>query len=720
MRLSDGAGSGSGEGWGAAHRRSGGPLWLRARVRPQLAVSGNVATEASLATPFPTEAPARATWFARKLRLLPIRWRILAIGVLNSALALILLFLIWDGATVLSGAWNELRQVRQSERLLVSLDSEAGRLQSLIHRYFNQPDPSVLAEIIRRRESLISNLRVQASLDTLVAGTAQKLIGLTERFVGGFDELRNTRAAISRTYETNVLRPAKDMAGLYAILDGATQRSEALMLPPLARSREAYNAMLLAANAYYLSNAEEAVEEAKRQIEAITAAAPMILGFADNDIQRTAASDLRERAAALRRGLDLLTEQFDRQAKLLSEAIDDMAEAMSTSIDELTGAMRGRERAAQARFDQAVEAVSGKVAIVALGFVALVVFMGIMVSRSISEPLAHLRQNMNAIIAGDYDRRVRGLRASDEIGDMARAIEVFRENAIARRQAEEAVRASKERAEAALSDLRDTQTSLIEAEKLAALGSLVAGVAHEVNNPVGISLTVASSLARRCEEFGAEIAAGPMRRSRLNEFVDGNRDAAEQLVVNLHRAGELIQSFKQVAVDRSYADRREFDLKESTEQIIASLKPSLKRLQLRLVLDIPPGIRMNSYPGAFGQVLTNLFLNAVNHAFSEEAPGTISIVARTSGEDQVHMIVRDDGIGMSDEVQRQAFDPFFTTRRGEGGTGLGLHIVYNLVTRKLGGRIVLSSRPGEGTTFRINLPKFAPAETREPAAAQEI
>src|SRR3712207_3282229 len=217
-------------------------------------MSLSLATQASLAPPSVPAARPHRTWFERRLRVLPIRWRILAIAVLNSALALILLFLIWDGAKVLSGAWNELRQVRQSERLLVSLDSEAGRLQSLIHRYFNQPDPGVLAEIIRRRESLISNLRVQGALDSLVADTAQKLIGLTERFVSGFDELRNTRAAISRTYETSVLRPAKDMAGLYAILDGATQRAESLILPPLARSREAYNAMLLAANAYYLSN----------------------------------------------------------------------------------------------------------------------------------------------------------------------------------------------------------------------------------------------------------------------------------------------------------------------------------------------------------------------------------------------------------------------------------------------------------------------------------
>jgi signal transduction histidine kinase len=663
--------------------------------------------------------PARShrTWFERRLRLLPIRWRILAIAVLNSALALILLLLIWDGAKVLSGAWSDLRQVRQSERLLVTLDSEAGRLQSLIHRYFNQPEASVLAEIIRRRESLISNLRVQASLDTLVAGTAQKLIGLTDRFVSGFDELRHTRSAISRTYETEVLRPAKDMAGLYAILDGATQRSDSLILPPLARSREAYNAMLLAANAYYLSNAQDAEEDAKRHLEAIDATAPIMLGFADNDIQRSAMSDLRERAAAMRRGLDRLAEQFGHQARLLREAIDDVAAAMSTSIDELTATMRQRERSAQERFDKAVEDVSGKVAVVAFAFVLLVVFMGIMISRSINEPLGDLRQAMNAIVAGDYDRHVSGLRAPDEIGDMARAIEVFRENAIARRHAEEAVRASKEEAETALSDLRDTQTSLIEAEKLAALGGLVAGVAHEVNNPVGISLTVASSLVRRCQEFAAEIEAGAVRRSRLTEFVEGNREAANQLVANLHRAGELIQSFKQVAVDRSHAERRPFDLKESMEQIIASLKPGIKRAQLNLVLDVPPGIVMNSFPGPFGQVLTNLFLNAVNHAFPGDAAGTVSIVARTSGTDQVHMIFRDDGIGMPEDVQRQAFDPFFTTRRGEGGTGLGLHIVYNLITRKLGGRIVLSSRPGEGTTFRISLPRVAPAEAGEPAAA---
>ena len=324
--------------------------------------------------------------------------------------------------------------------------------------------------------------------------------------------------------------------------------------------------------------------------------------------------------------------------------------------------------------------------------------------------------SMDAIVSGQYYRPVRDTNASDEIGEMARAVEVFRDNAIARRKAEDDLRASKERAENALEELRETQKNLIDAEKLAALGGLVAGVAHEVNNPVGISLTVASSLARRCETFKGELNEGPLRRSRLDEFIEGNRDAAQQLVTNLQRAGELIQSFKQVAVDRSHADRRQFDLNQATQQIIASLRPVLKKSKVALAIDIPHGIFMDSYPGSYGQVLTNLFLNAVVHAFPGGSPGRIRIQAQTSGENDAVIVVADDGIGMTEETSRRAFDPFFTTRRNQGGTGLGLHIIYNLVTQTLGGRITLESKLGEGTTFRITIPRSAP---RAPSVAAD-
>jgi PAS domain S-box-containing protein len=278
-----------------------------------------------------------------------------------------------------------------------------------------------------------------------------------------------------------------------------------------------------------------------------------------------------------------------------------------------------------------------------------------------------------------------------------------------RKRSEQAMRAAKDQAEATLRDLRETQNSLIEAEKLAALGRLVAGVAHEVNNPVGISLTVASSLQRKIARFAEEVERGDLRRSSLNEFVASNADAAQQLVANLNRAAELVQSFKQVAADRNYSDQREFDLADLTEQVVMSLKPGLRKQKVSLSVDCAPGLMMNSYPGPYGQVLTNLFLNAVAHGFADGS-GNVTITARPAGEHHVRIVFADDGRGMTPEVRRRAFDPFFTTRRDQGGTGLGLHIVYSIVTTRLGGRIALYSEPGQGTRLEITLPRQAPLE----------
>jgi PAS domain S-box-containing protein len=279
-----------------------------------------------------------------------------------------------------------------------------------------------------------------------------------------------------------------------------------------------------------------------------------------------------------------------------------------------------------------------------------------------------------------------------------------------RKRGELEMRKAKDAAEAALRNLRETQNSLIEAEKLAALGRLVAGVAHEVNNPVGISLTVASSLERKIAMFAEEVARGGLRRSSLNDFVESNRDAASQLVANLNRAAELIQSFKQVAADRNYSDKRVFDLADLTEQVVMSLKPGLRKQNLALSVDCEPNLIMNSFPGPYGQVLTNLFFNSVAHAFPGGGGGAVKIKVKESGDDHVEIMFTDNGCGMSPDVRKRAFDPFFTTRRDQGGTGLGLHIVYSIVTNRLGGRIHLSSAPGEGTRIQIVLPRVAPLE----------
>lgn len=303
-------------------------------------------------------------------------------------------------------------------------------------------------------------------------------------------------------------------------------------------------------------------------------------------------------------------------------------------------------------------------------------------------------------------------------------INVAAEEVTERKRAEAALQASerelrtaRDAAEAALRNLRETQNFLIEAEKLAALGRLVAGVAHEINSPVGTCLTVASSLEQKTAGFTAEVAQGSLKRSRLNAFLEVSREASSQMVANLNRAAGLIQSFKQVATDRSYSDQRVFDLGDLTEQIAVSLRPGIGKRSLTLNVDCQSMLTMNSYPGPYGQVLTNLFLNAVTHAFADGDGGTIDIKVQASGKDSVKILFSDDGCGMSFGVRRQAFDPFFTTRRDQGGTGLGLHIVHSIVTNCLGGRLTLDSEPGEGTRIKLILPRVAPAL---PARADEV
>ena len=296
----------------------------------------------------------------------------------------------------------------------------------------------------------------------------------------------------------------------------------------------------------------------------------------------------------------------------------------------------------------------------------------------------------------------------DELDTLVSSINRFRSE---RAEAEDALQrdiAKRKLVEAALHD-SETQRYLIEAEELPALGGLVAGVAHEISSPIGTSLTVASTLAHRSADFTDQYTSRQVRRALLVEFADGCRDAAEQLVANLQRAAGLIQSFKQVAVDRSSDDRRTFDLKLATEQVIASVRPRLLKSQSSLAIEMPSDIIMDS-SGPYGQVLTNLIFNAATHGFTDGLGGHILIKARRIDADQVEIAFSDDGSGIPEKVQRHVFDPFFTTRRAQGSTGLGLSIVHNIVTQRLGGRITLVSTPGKGTIFCLTLPLLAPGE----------
>jgi len=262
----------------------------------------------------------------------------------------------------------------------------------------------------------------------------------------------------------------------------------------------------------------------------------------------------------------------------------------------------------------------------------------------------------------------------------------------------------------AMENLRLAQDELVNSEKLAALGSVVAGVAHELNTPIGNSVMVASTLDEKAHEFAALIASGQVRRSAVDEFVRGCVDGADMLVRNLQQAHNLIFSFKQVAVDQTSERRRDFDLRTMVEQVMATLGPMLHKTAFRLVIDVPSGIIMNSYPGPLGQVLTNFVNNALLHAFDGREEGAMHLVARRlETAEFVELVFSDDGHGIDAEHLKRIFDPFFTTRMGRGGSGLGLNIVYNLVTRILGGSIDVASEPGGGTQFRLYLPILAPA-----------
>jgi signal transduction histidine kinase len=645
------------------------------------------------------------------LRRMPIRGRILSIAGLNTAVVVLLALLVIDGAGGLRNAWNDLVLVRSSEKLLTSIETESGRLQSLIHRYFTQPSPDVLEEIERRRRTLTALLSNTDVVDDTLEDSLKRMSANTERLLAAFDQLRKARVEISETYENRVLKAAREISGLYAIMESTISGStDALVKPPLGRSRESFSAALVAANSYYLSNSANSAQEVLNGLDTIERTLPVMIDLATNDLQRAVLNALGQRVGELRTSMQALTGLFDKQAVILRDSVDRSQAEMTATTTALTERIREVESQVQSRLDQNLNSVYWKIAIIAISFSLLIAIIASAIAASVNRPLTELMHSMSAIVGNKLDQKVSGDDARDEIGDMARAIEVFRQNAIAKLKAEEELRTAKDSAEAALANLQAAQNSLIEAEKLAALGGLVAGVAHEVNNPVGISLTVASTLERRSEDFMKEVTSGDLRRSRLNEFLSTTLDASRQLSANLHRAGELIQSFKQVAVDRSHTEARVFDLKEATQQIIASLRPGLAKRKLDLSLECPDGISMNSYPGPYGQVLTNLFINSVTHGFRDDREGSIAIKIAELGDKYVSIEFADTGWGMSEDVRKHAFEPFYTTLRGQGGTGLGLHIVYNIVTQKLGGRIELSTRAGEGSTFHIVLPREIQSE----------
>lgn len=315
--------------------------------------------------------------------------------------------------------------------------------------------------------------------------------------------------------------------------------------------------------------------------------------------------------------------------------------------------------------------------------------------------------------------RVERERAQDELRDLNAGLErrvAERTHEIGERNA--ALATSLEILECTRSELQDTlqalrtaQDGLVQSEKLAALGSLVAGVAHELNTPLGNALTTASALHENAVVMGQAQAEGALRRSQLQEFLTSSVDGSDLVLRNIRRAAALVESFKQVAVDQSTLRRSQFNLQDLVAETLATLSASFKHQPITLVQEVAPDLLLDSSAVPLVQVLTSLVQNAALHGLGQREALHITIAARSAQRDGVagvELVCQDDGDGMDEQVAHRAFDPYFTTRFGKGGSGLGLYIVYNLVRSALGGSIHLTSTPGHGACFTIWLPLRAP------------
>lgn len=295
-------------------------------------------------------------------------------------------------------------------------------------------------------------------------------------------------------------------------------------------------------------------------------------------------------------------------------------------------------------------------------------------------------------------------RAEDELQELNLRLE---ERVTERtRQSEQATQSLKD----SLDELQRTRDELVHLEKMASLGSMVAGISHELNTPLGNALTVSTTLQALIQELRRASVAGPLARRDFEALLDDMSEGGAMLTRNLERANELVRSFKQVSVDQGSERRRRFALDEQINDVLNALRPTLRPTAVELKVLLDKDIWMDSYPGPLGQVIVNLVKNSLQHGLADSPRGLIRVEALACGEERVELRVADDGAGIAAEDLPHIFDPFFTTRLGSDNAGLGLSISHRIVTRVLGGSIRVESSPGTGASFRIMLPRVAPSD----------
>jgi len=351
--------------------------------------------------------------------------------------------------------------------------------------------------------------------------------------------------------------------------------------------------------------------------------------------------------------------------------------------------------AQESRFILVLWVVSGLVMAVAILGVGGVVL-------GMIRPIRTMTGARRALADGDTNLEIPARERADEIGEMAQAVQVFKDNAVENERLKAQQGVARAEAEAA------TREALAKNEKMAALGSLVAGVAHEVNTPLGVAVTAASLHAESLANVFDAYKKKQLTAKEFENFFAQSNEVVALVMRNLQRAAKLISTFKQVSVDQTSDMRRRFLLRQYIGEVVDSLSPAIRGRNIRIETE-GEDVEIDGYPGAVAQIATNLVMNALNHAFpGQDANGSIRFTVAKREDKSVCIAYRDDGVGMDDEVIRKVFNPFFTTKRGQGGTGLGMTIVQNLVVDRLGGTIDIRSQVNDGVKIEIVVPVVSP------------
>jgi signal transduction histidine kinase len=364
----------------------------------------------------------------------------------------------------------------------------------------------------------------------------------------------------------------------------------------------------------------------------------------------------------------------------------------------------GKGRQATETSKHIYRATVTSILVATLAAAVLSCLLGILIVKGVAKPIVGLTGAMRRMAEGDLTVPTEEGSRRDEIGTMTTALHELRERLLERRRLIEDEKES-------LRKLQDAERELLESERLAALGRMVAGVSHEINTPLGAAYTVATTLVETHREFGALLDGGRLKKSDLDTFIERVGRASKLIAMTLQKASDLIRTFKQVAVDQTSSSRRKFELGELIHQVVLTTTPLFKHRPFSLDVRIEEPIDMDSFPGPLGQVLGNLLSNAIIHGLDERTDGTVRIEAKRQGDDAVTIAVVDNGVGILPEHRSHLFEPFFTTRFGQGGSGLGLNIVHAIVSHVLGGSIDVESAPSQGACFSLTIPLKAPEQT---------